>query len=227
MKYLGQRVEVCAAEAVHDALGLAGRAAGVVDRDRVVLSAATRPQRGHVGVVEQAFVVERADGGGRTGAHSRQPRREAIDQTVELVVVQQQRRAAVAQDVIDLVGREPGVERAQHAARQRDGIRRLEHHRRVGREHGDPLARAHPHRLQRGGEPAHALDEHGVGAARGAVDHGDLVGIDERGPFEKVERVERAQMDRDGRFGDHVVPFAGPARFSAPIRPETEFVRSS
>ena len=99
-------------------------------------------------------------------------------------------------DVRDLGGDEPRVQRAEDSAREGDGEVRLEERRFVLREDGDALAVPNAERLQEMSETVDAFEHLRVRAADRPVDDGDLFAKDERGAFEVVERREAAQMDR-------------------------------
>src|SRR4029077_14215480 len=90
--------------------------------------------------------------------------------------------------------RQPDVERAKDAARQRNGEDRLEWHQRVGRQHGHPLARGDPKGLQRGREALDALAELRVREAPVTVDDGHVLRVNRRAPLEEILRIEFASV---------------------------------
>jgi hypothetical protein len=168
-----QRLQVRAAMVVHDASRSSGGAAGVVDREQAAL-VGYRALPG-TGVAKQTLVGVV----GAAGAH--QPQSAAhLDLDVpgdvlELVVVDQDLRAAVRDDEGEIAGGEPHVERDQHRARERHAVVRLEQHVGIGREHGDARALGNAHAAQRAGEPQAAIEELRVGEAALAVDHRSAV----------------------------------------------------
>ena len=95
----------------------------------------------------------------------------------------------MAQDVRDIRGRDPRVERDEHRARERHGVVRGEQHVRIAREHRHAVARGDVHRLQGTGHTQAALVKRSVGEARVAVDDADAV----------AEDVGRAAQERGRR----------------------------
>ena len=132
---LGERVQVGAAVRVHDALRPAGRAARVVDRDRVVLG--LEPVLGlAVRRAGEELLVAAAEQRGR--ARPARPRDEVLERRVD----DEQPGARVVEDVADLVRHQPRVDRDQHGARRGHAEVRLEQLGRVRREERDAVVLA-------------------------------------------------------------------------------------
>ena len=98
---------------------------------------------------------------------------------VEIVAVDAKHaRAAVVDDVDEIVGGQPIVDRNEHRADLRHGVERLKLRMRVGRDIGDAVARLDPHLLQRGGPAIAAVKELRIGEPEIAVDDSFPVGIE-------------------------------------------------
>ncbi len=88
------------------------------------------------------------------------------------------------------------VDGDQHAARERHGVVRLEHRRRVRREHGDAIAVLQPAVAQRVREPVAALLERAVGEPPAVLvrdRHARRMQI--RGALQKRDRRQLAAVD--------------------------------
>ena len=158
LDHLAERVQVRAAVRVDDALRAAGRARGVVDRDRLLLVAQQRRHARRVARGDQRLVLvtqpHDLDAGGRLGR-----------QRLELGVDEQHARSGVLEDVADLRGAQPHVDRHEHAAGRRHRVVELEQLGHVRAQRGHAIVALQPARAQRRGEPVHALAQLGVGAA--------------------------------------------------------------
>ena len=177
----GQRLQVGAAVVVHHALGRPVVPAGVVDRQQAALV---------LGGDGRRLGGRRAAARTRSPGHDQPARRcappPARRPSASSAVATSTRGPGVLDDVRQLGRRQPGVERHQHRAAQRDPVVQLEHHVAVGAQRRDPVARARrraprarrsgarPGRPNCGvGEPAVAVDdrrpvaEHQRGAGRG------------------------------------------------------------
>ncbi len=100
-------------------------------------------------------------------------------------------RAAVVDDVGEVVGVEPVVDRDEHGTELRDRIERFELRVGVRCDVGDPVALADPKPLQRRRPFVGACSELLVGQPQVAVDHGFAVGVEVASAAHEVERRER------------------------------------
>ena len=209
MHDLRERVQGRAAVRVHHALRPPGRAARVVDADRVVL--ALEPILGLTvaGGFEERLVVA----AGPADEHALD--RGVLDEVAQRLVDDEDARAGVLEDVGDLVGHEPRVDRDEHGAGAWHAEVRLEQLVDVRREERDPVAARDPALLERDGEPPHPLAHFRPGEAALAVDDGGPAGEDECGPLEECERrqprvrdvVDHAGLEHElGTGGGMVTP---------------------
>ena len=97
-------------------------------------------------------------------------------------------RAGVLEDVGDLLGHEPGVDRDEHGAGARHAEVRLEQLVDVRGEERDPVAVRDPALLERDREPPHPLAHLRPREPTLAVDDGRPAGEGERSPLEEGER---------------------------------------
>ena len=172
-----------------DALGASGGAAGVVDGGRDPLVRLPR-RRLEVPAAEQLV--------GLGPDHELLRRGDRLELLGELGVDQQHLGAAVADDVVDLVGMQAEVDRHRDAPVGGRAVEHAEQARRVLRHDRDAAAGAHAKRLQPGGEGPGAARDVPVGqlAERrrwlvGLVDDADPVAVDERCAVEVVPDGER------------------------------------
>ena len=98
----------------------------------------------------------------------------------------------MAQDVRDVAGRDPRVQRDEHRSGERHGVVRGEQYVRVGREYGDAVARFDAKRTQSAGKAQAALVKRAPREAHVAVDDADAVGEDMRGSVQEIRRRERS-----------------------------------
>ena len=124
---LGHRIEIRPAVRVHHAFGLTRRAARIVDRkQRLFIERRARHAR-RIGVCKECFVVAfRVAHVADADANGRNRGTQLRDEVIELRIVHEQRCAAVAEDVLNLLDGETDIERAEHAARERHRIVRFE-----------------------------------------------------------------------------------------------------
>jgi len=186
---LRKRVQVRAAVRVHDALRTSGRPARVVDTDRVVLRLKPVLRLAVFGGSQELLVVA------ALAADENALDRSAGDEVSERFVDHERARTAVAQDVGDLVGGQPGVDRHQHSARRGHAVVRLEQLGRVRRQEGDPVASLDPALLKSDGKTPGALAQLAPGQATVAVDDGHTCRKGSRTALEKRNRRESGQMD--------------------------------
>ena len=185
-----ERAQVGAAMRVDRALGLAGGARRVVDRDRLVLAADRRLDRvgragGQellVGVVGLAGVLDHD--------HLEVVELDVLDERVQRRVDEQEARARVLEDVLELLFARARVHRDQHSAGERHAEVRLEQGRCVRGQDRDPLVLLQPAVLDRRGEPVAASLELRVVVAPLAVDHRRALPQRDRVALEERQRAE-------------------------------------
>ncbi|VTR67498.1 conserved hypothetical protein [Desulfosarcina cetonica] len=206
---LAQGVEIGAAVVVHDALGQAGGAAGVVDRGHLALVVDFDGQRigialGQEGLIVRAvqrFVVaDVADVD--DGVHLLQLIHDRGDQFGELIVHEQRLAVRVVDDVGHLVGRQTDIDAHQGRADHGHGVVGLEHGRGVGADEGHLVALGDAFFLQGAGQAVDARVKLAVGPADIAIDHRFLVGKHHGATDDKIYRGENIIVDRGVRHDD-------------------------
>ena len=113
------------------------------------------------------------------------------DRRRELAVGDQDLGLAVAQDVGDGAGVQPGVDGVEHGAERRDPMVRLEYGRHVGQDHRHRVALADAPRRQCRGKPARPRVELAVADASRAVNDRGAVGINGRRAGQESQRRQR------------------------------------
>ena len=200
-----------AAMMIDHALGIAGRAGGVVERDRVPFVVRHRP--GELGVArrDERLVIDRTDalalGIGRIGA------------VLKIIVVDHQRAHVGACErvlhhrrefpvddqhlglgVIELEGDDGGVEacieRMQHRFDHRHAEMGLQHRRRVRQHHRHGVALADAACGQRRGQSARTGEEFAVARARGAMNDRGPVGKGHGRAFQIGQRRQWLEIGR-------------------------------
>ncbi len=180
---------------VHDALGPPGGARGVVDRDRLLLVLEPALDRIRRPAGEEVLVGIAGRAGVVDPHHLQAVEAERLDQPFELRVDEEELRPRVLQDVADLLGGQPRVDRHQHPARRGDSVVGLEHRRDVGAEERHPVVLLHAGPAQSGGQPVHPLAELAVAVAPLAVHHRGLVGKDVGVADEEAQGRELRAVD--------------------------------
>jgi hypothetical protein len=99
------------------------------------------------------------------------------------------------EDVADLLGVEPRVDRDQHRAGERDAEVGLEEGGHVRREERDAIAVADSRLAERGREPARAKADLAVGDGPGAVDGAEALLVDPLGALEEEKGAELGTID--------------------------------
>ena len=175
-----ERLQVGAAVVVHDALGPAGRAAGVADGQQPALVLAG--DGGRAGRGQECLVfIRRAAGDDGPGPGRR---RDVGGHVGQLGGGDKDLGAAVAEDVRQLIARQPDVERNEHRPGQRHAVVQLQHDVAVHAQRGDPAARRHAEPQQGAREAVRAVRELGVGEAPFPVDDRGPVPEDPRRPVQ-------------------------------------------
>ena len=181
---LRERVQGRAAVREHDALRAAGGAARVVDADRVVLALEPVLGLAVAGRLEKRLVVAAGPAD-----------EDALDSGVLAEVAQrlvddEEPRAGVVEDVRDLLGHQPRVDRDEHGAGSRHAEVRLEQLVNVRGEERDAVAVRDPALLERDREPPYPLAHFRPRETPLTVDGGDPAGECECGPLEEGDRCQ-------------------------------------
>ena len=191
-------VQVRASMMIDDALGVAGGARGVVERDRLPFVHRQHRRQAEIGAVEQRLVgglaqelvrtrmlriddVDHPDGPRHLGQAS------LITGAYSVSVNSRSASPCSRMKAIE-AGIEAVVQGIEHGAGERHAVMRLEHGRRVGRHHRHRAAGPDTQALQRRRKAAAALVELRIAVADGAVHDGDALGIDAGRALEKGER---------------------------------------
>ena len=195
-----------AAVVIDHALGIAGGARSVIERDGVPFVVRHRPGVVGIALRDELLVFDGAQPLARAGVF-------------RVVVVDHQRlRLAEGERLLHHLGEfavgdhhlglgvieregddrrvEPGVERVEHALRHRHAVMAFQHRRRVGEHHRDGVAALDAALGQRRGEPPRARIELGVIAPQRPVDDGGVAGKHGRRALEKAERRQRLVIGR-------------------------------
>ncbi|MDT4861018.1 hypothetical protein FQZ97_956030 [compost metagenome] len=187
---VADRVRGRAAVVVDHALGVAGGAAGVVERDGVPLVRGQAPGKSRVASIQESFIGAAARGlrltyeEGVFHVDHQQGRlvlsqRERLAQGAgELRVHDDDLGFAVVQHESNRVGVEPGVERVEHGARHGHAKVRFDHRRCVGQHHGHRVVLANAGTLQGAGQLPGAVVGLAPGLAQIAVHDGQPVRVD-------------------------------------------------
>ena len=210
---LAERVQVRTAVVVHHALGAPGRPRGVVDRDGGVL-VVDGPRQGVLTAAGQQVVVGDAGAGAVAGARRVDHRDDLFDglertgdrrdRRMQGRVDHQQLRAGMVEDVADLVGGQPRVDRDEHRARQWHREVRHQHLGDVGQEVGHPVAGLDAGAAQGVRDPGDLSGELPVGVAPVAVEDGRALREDLGGAAQERQRGQLRVPD--GRHGLILIP---------------------
>ena len=176
---VADREQVGAAVVVDDALGVAGRARGVVQRNGVPFVERGRALIALVALGDERLVFDRADPLARAVVFGivvvddQRPnlgelQRRAND-AGKLAVDDQRLRLAVVEHEGDRRRVEAGVERVEHRAAHRHAVVAFEHRRRVGEHDRDRVAARDPAFAKRRGEPFRAGVEVAIVAPEASV----------------------------------------------------------
>ena len=195
-----------AAMVIDHAFGIAGRAARVVQRDRVPFVRGHGPGKLRVTVGDEGLVVEIAEAF-------------ALDATLQVAIVDEERRHVCLAERLFQNGRElrvadqdfglgvvehegdggrieACVDGMEHGADHGHAVMSLEHRRRVGEHDRDGVAGADAARRKGGGKLARPRVETAVIDAVAAVNDRGVLGMDGRRPLEKDERRQRLVVRR-------------------------------
>ena len=172
--------------------GPGGRARGVVDRAGGVLVGRPASRSAVLAYrrVEEPGVI-----------HAVEPdavgHRDPGHHIVEVGVVEQDRGPGVLDDVGDLLGHQPEVDRHQDPAEAADPVESGQESPRVGTDDGHPLPHPDPEVVKPDGQGPGPVVQFGVGGpaqrtgAVRLVDHGHPVPVDQGGPLQEVAHGQR------------------------------------
>ena len=197
---VADRIQIGAPVMVDHALGVAGRARGVVERNRVPLVGGRLPCIFRITLCDEALVLRLTDALARARIfrvvdvdHERsllEGGERARDGAGKLAVGDQDFGPAMLEHEGDRLRVESRVQRVEDRARHRNAEVALEHFRgiREHRRHG--IADAYPPARERGGEPPAARIGLGPRAAARPVDDRGAVWIDVSGALDESQRRE-------------------------------------
>jgi hypothetical protein len=174
----------------HDALGPRGRAAGVVDRQQVVL-VYLRSREVRRGGGDLIFVIDPAIARALQGdelARFEDAVANAVHRVEVVRVDADDAGAAVVDDVGEVVGGKAVVDGDENRAKLRDRVEGFELGMGVGRDVGDAVTFAHTNTLQRRGPAVAAVAELLVGEAQIAVDDGLAASVELAGTAHEIQR---------------------------------------
>ena len=192
-------VQEGAAMVVDHALGVAGGARGVAERDGVPLVGRRLPGEGWIAPGQQGLIVQIAqplagcsriddvDHGG-TALHLRQ---RLLDDRRPFGVGQQHLGLAMLEDEGDRGRVEPRVERVEHGPGHRDAVMRLQHRRDVRAQDRHGVAAPDTQPSQGACQPAAAPVDLAPTERQFAVDDASPLGEDRGAPGQEVERGQR------------------------------------
>src|SRR5437588_7385658 len=121
----------------------------------------------------------------------REPGTNAIDCAEIIAVCAKHARAAVIDEINEIVRGQAKIQWHQHRAQLRHGVERLQLRMSIGREIGNAIARANAEPLQNRRPPIAPIEELGVAPARLTIDDGDAFGIKFARPAGEFEWRER------------------------------------
>ncbi|MNZ12994.1 hypothetical protein D3C78_298780 [compost metagenome] len=205
---VAEGVEVGAAVVIDHALGVAGGAGGVVQRDR--LPFVFGPVPGELGVTfgEKGFIVQVADrlafavlrvidiDHQRRVFHQRQGR---FNDLVELAVADQYLGFAVLEHERDGLGIQAHVEGVEHGADHRHAEVRFEHGRNVRQHHRHRIALTDTAPGQGAGQATGTFVGLLPVAPDRAVDHRRVLAVDGGGTLDETQGAQGNMIDRGGR----------------------------
>ncbi len=161
-------VEIRTAVVIDDPFGIARRAGGVVERNRIPFVGRMSPLEFGIAAAQEVLVSDRADPlaacerGVFDVDHERrcpEAAERVFHRSTEFRIGEQHLRFGMLQHECDRCGIEPRVERVEHRARHRDAEMRFVHRRHVGKHRSDGIACPDaPLRERRSKPPAARID---------------------------------------------------------------------
>ena len=207
MQGVRERADIGAPVVEHHALGIARRARGIVERDRVPLVPDPLALEARIARRQQRVVVELAEpfaarAQGVVDIDHRHLAREARNRGARdpgiFRVREKHLGLAMLEHEAHRARVEPRVDHVEHRAQHGHGVERVERGGDVGREHRHRVAAPHAQSCQLRGEPAAAAVELGVGDAPIAVDDRAMLRIGAHGALEKAQRRQRPAVRGPG-----------------------------
>jgi hypothetical protein len=196
--------EISAAMVIDHALGVAGRARGVIERDRVPFVVRHRPRKARIARRDEVLVLDRAQplaGAGEFGIVIVDDQRlhlgkreRLLRELGEFAVGDQHLGVGVFELEGDNGGIEPGVDGVEHCPSHRHAVVAFEHRRRVGEHGGDGVAARDPALGERRRQLPRAGVEIGVAPAHGPMNDRGAVGKHGGRPFQERQRGERLEV---------------------------------
>ncbi len=192
---LAKGIEIGAAMGVHHPLRAAGRAAGVVNRDRLVLVGDRPIERIGAAAGQEGLVVDARQPdptGDVLDVDDRldrlQIRQHRFNDAGQLGVYDKDLGPRVVQDVADLLRVQPGVDGHQNPTGERHSEMAFQQCRDVRDQIGDAVPLLHPRRAKRRGEPVHPCRQFGVGPGPIPVHDSRLLTKDRRAALKEAQR---------------------------------------
>ena len=206
-KNIVQRIQVGAAMVRHHALGVAGGAGRVIQRNRVPFVRRQRPLEFFIAFRQERFVFDRADkfAAARAGIVDVDDERPFIGRHKVQCVSNDRAVFAVGQQKFggpvpklegERCGIEPGIERIDHGTGHRNAEMRFHHGQRVRCHDGDRIAAPDAALLERGGEaPAPRVGFYPALRSVALHDSGALR-VEQRGLGQEAQRRQRHVVGR-------------------------------
>ena len=195
-----------AAVVIDHALGIAGGAGRVVQRDRVPFVARHLPGERRIAVLDEILVFDLAQPLARAGKfrivvvdHQRlrlAERQRLLHHLGELAVGDHHLGLAVIELERDDGGIEPGVDGVEHGARHRHAVVAFQHRRRVGQHRRHRVASADAALAQRRGKLPRPRIELAVVPPQRTVHDRELVGKHRRRALQQRQRRQRLEIRR-------------------------------
>ena len=204
-QYVAERVQIGAAMVIDDPLGVAGRAGGVVQRDRIPFVCGRQFGEGWVATGEKGLVIDVAEA---RAARTRrvddvddqwlalQPCQRLFDDRGEFGIGDQDLGFAVSEDEGDGFRVEADVQCVQDRTRHRHAEMGFEHFRDVRRHHRHGVATPDTRGRQSRGQPAAAVKCFAPAVPPLTMNDGETVGIDRCGAQQKADRRQRHEIGR-------------------------------
>ncbi len=178
----------------HDALGTRCGTACVVDRQQLAFADLGRPGEAFPRALQLRLVIEPALPRRTVQVHEVLDRgqlgADGVDRLLVLGLDAEHRGTGVVDDVIEVGGRQPVVDRYQNRAELRHGVEGLQLGVSVRGDVGDPVAASHAKGLEAGRPAITAAQELLVGEAQLAIHHRLAIPVQ---PARAASELERAQ----------------------------------
>ncbi len=201
---VADREQMGAAVVIDDALGVAGGARRVVERDRVPFVVGHFPREARIAGGDEVLVFERAERLARAGElgivvideqrfHLGE-RQRLLRQPGEFPVGDQHLGVGMVELEGDDRGVEPGIDGVEHRGAHRHAVVAFEHRGGIGEDDRDGVAAADAALRQRRAEAARARVEIAVAPSQRPVDDRGVVGKHRGRPLQERQRRERLEV---------------------------------